>query len=318
MFKHILTPVDGSTLSECALPHAVTLSQAFDARVTLLRVVERNRTSGVSRAIDPLYWQIRKAEARAYLEELASRFEEAGLQPEEALLEGDAAEHIVAFARNHDVDLIVMSTHGQSGLSGWNVSSVVQKVILGMHIPVMIVRAYMCATSEMKPLQYQRLMVPLDGSPRAECILPLATTLARLHECPLLLAHVVAKPEVARRTPPTAKEMELVDQLTERNRQAGAQYLEQLKSQLPSEVETRLLISDNAAVTLHELVKQENIDLMLLSAHGYSGEARWPYGSIALNFIVYGTTPLLIMQDIPEKTAQHMEAERAAMETKGH
>jgi nucleotide-binding universal stress UspA family protein len=318
MFKHILTPVDGSTLSECALPHAVTLSQAFDARVTLLRVVERNRTSGLSRAIDPLHWQIRKAEARAYLEELASRFEEAGLQPEEALLEGDAAEHIVAFARNHDVDLIVMSTHGQSGLSGWNVSSVVQKVILGMHIPVMIVRAYMCATSEMKPLQYQRLMVPLDGSPRAECILPLATTLARLHECPLLLAHVVAKPEVARRTPPTAEEMELVDQLTERNRQAGAQYLEQLKSQLPSEVETRLLISDNAAVTLHELVKQENIDLMLLSAHGYSGEARWPYGSIALNFIVYGTTPLLIMQDIPEKTAQHMEAERAAMETKGH
>jgi nucleotide-binding universal stress UspA family protein len=310
--------VDGSTLSECALPHAVTLSQAFDARVTLLRVVERNRTSGLSRAIDPLHWQIRKAEARAYLEELASRFEEAGLQPEEALLEGDAAEHIVAFARNHDVDLIVMSTHGQSGLSGWNVSSVVQKVILGMHIPVMIVRAYMCATSEMKPLQYQRLMVPLDGSPRAECILPLATTLARLHECPLLLAHVVAKPEVARRTPPTAEEMELVDQLTERNRQAGAQYLEQLKSQLPSEVETRLLISDNAAVTLHELVKQENIDLMLLSAHGYSGEARWPYGSIALNFIVYGTTPLLIMQDIPEKTAQHMEAERAAMETKGH
>jgi len=318
MFKHILTPMDGSTLSECALPHAVTLSQAFDAQVTLLRVVERNRTSGVSRAIDPLRWQIRKAEADAYLEELANRFQEAGLQAEAALLEGHAAEHILTFARNHDVDLIVMSTHGQSGLSGWNVSSVVQKVILGMHIPVMIVRAYMCATSEMKPLQYQRLMVPLDGSPRAECVLPLATTLARLHDCPLLLAHVVAKPEVARRTPPTAEEMELVDQLTERNRQAGAQYLEQLKSQLPSEVETRLLISDNAAVTLHELVKQENIDLMLLSAHGYSGEARWPYGSIALNFIVYGTTPLLIMQDIPEKTAQHMEAERAAMETKGH
>lgn len=318
MFEHILVPVDGSTLSECALPHAVTLARAFDARVTLLRVVERDRTGGLGWAIvDPLRWQMRKAEAGAYLDELVTRFRAAGMRTESALLEGQAAERIVEFVHDRDIGLIAMSTHGQSGLSGWNVSSVVQKVILRAHIPVMIVRAYVCVTSDVMELRYRRLLVPLDGSQRAECVLPLATTLARLHECPLLLAHVVAKPEVPRRTPPTAEEMEWVDQLTEHNRQTGSRYLEQLKPRLSSGVETRLLVSNNAAATLHELVEQENVDLVLLSAHGYTGESRWPYGSIALNFIAYGSTPLLIVQDLPQDELEKTQAEMAAKESKG-
>jgi nucleotide-binding universal stress UspA family protein len=318
MFEHVLAPLDGSALSECALPHAVTLAQAFDARVTLLRVVERAQEAGLDRAIDPSQWQIRKAEAGAYLDQLVPRFQEAGVRAQKALLEGQAAERIVDFVRDHEVDLITISTHGQSGLSGWNVSSVVQKVILRAHVPVMIVRAYICTTTEVKALHYRRLLVPLDGSQRAECTLPLARMLARFHDCPLLLAHVVSKPELPRHTPPTAEDLALANQLTERNRRVGTQYLEQLKSRLPSDVETRLLISDNAAATLHELVEQEGADLVLLSAHGYSGEAQWPYGSIALNFIVYGSTPLLIVQDIPEEEAGRTEAERAAREMKGH
>lgn len=318
MFSHILVSVDGSALSECALPHAVTLARAFDARVSLLRVVERERTNGENQAIDPLRWQMRKAETGAYLDELVNRFQDAGLETQKVLLEGDAAERIVEFVRDHEVDLITISTHGRSGLSGWNVSSVVQKVILRAHIPVMIVRAYMCPTTDVKALHYQRLMVPLDGSQRAECVLPLATALARLHESSLMLAHVVARPEVPRHTPLTEEERELAEQLTEYNRRAGGRYLEQLESRLSADVETRLLVSDNTAATLHELVEQENIDLVLLSAHGYSGEAQWPYGSIALNFIAYGTTPLLIMQDIPEEVAERTQAEKAARETKGH
>lgn len=141
MFDHILVPLDESRLAEYALPHAVTLARAFGARITLLRVVERESSGDLGRAIiDPLRWQMRKAEARAYLGELAARFAEAGLQVDTILLEGPAAERIVEFTRDHAVGLIILSTHGQSGLSGWNVSSVVQKVILRAHVPVMIVR----------------------------------------------------------------------------------------------------------------------------------------------------------------------------------
>jgi nucleotide-binding universal stress UspA family protein len=128
----------------------------------------------------------------------------------------------------------------------------------------------------------------------------------------------VSKPEVPRRAPLTEEEAELIDQITERNRQEGERYLEELKSRLSVDTETRLLISQKPALTLHKLVKEERADLVLLAAHGYSGEVRWPYGSVALNFIAYGTTPLLIVQDISDEERELTAAEKAASESKGH
>ncbi|KPL20567.1 MAG: hypothetical protein AMJ93_11575 [Anaerolineae bacterium SM23_84] len=142
MLNHILVPLDGSLLAECVLSHAVTLAQVFETRLTLLRVVERNQATGLKRAIDPLQWQIRKIEAGAYLDSLVARLNRVGLQAEKVILEGLPPERIVEFTRDHRIGMILISTHGQSGLSGWNVSSVVQKVILHAHVPMMIVRAH--------------------------------------------------------------------------------------------------------------------------------------------------------------------------------
>jgi len=162
------------------------------------------------------------------------------------------------------------------------------------------------------------VLVPLDGSQRAEFTLPLATALASYHECPLLLAHVVSKPEVPRRAPLTEEEAHLVEQLTESNCRKGEQYLEDLRARLDTDVETVLRVSENAAEALHQLVEERDVDLVLLSAHGYSARRKWPYGGVALNFIAYGTTPLLILQDLPEEEMEVTEVEKAARETKGH
>jgi nucleotide-binding universal stress UspA family protein len=121
-----------------------------------------------------------------------------------------------------------------------------------------------------------------------------------------------------RRMPLTDEESQLVERLTDRNREKAAQYLEQIESQIDSPVETRLTVGESIPAALHQLVEEEDIDLVVLSAHGYSGEARWPYGSVALNFIAYGTTPLLIVQDLSREELERTEAERAAEESKGH
>lgn len=94
--------------------------------------------------------------------------------------------------------------------------------------------------------------------------------------------------------------------------------MKQLQSQLSLDVQTRLLVSDDAAATLHDLVDQENVDLVVLSAHGYSGRTKWPYGSMVVNFIAYGTTPLLIVQDLTPDEVERTQAEVAAREYKGH
>jgi len=66
-------------------------------------------------------------------------------------------------------------------------------------------------------------------------------------------------------------------------------------------VKTHLITSDNASVALHQLAEEEDVDLIALSAHGYSGNHQWPYGSMVNNFIMYGKVSLLIVQDLPAK-----------------
>jgi len=318
MLEHMLVPLDGSPLAECVLPHVVALAHAFGARVTVLRILERTRAADPTRSVDPLDWHIRKAEAGAYLDGVAARLQEVGLRVEKGLLEGQAAERIVEFAHTTDVSLVLLSSHGRSGLSGWNISGVVQKIVLRAYMPTMIVRAYHPASGDLDGLRYRRLMIPLDCSQRAECVLPVATKLARFHKSRLLLTHVVRRPELICRAPPMQGDLNLVEQISERNRQEAGRYLKQLQARLSLDIEGHLLVEDSAEAPLHDLVRQENVDLVVLSAHGYSGETKWPYGSVALNFIAYGTTPLLIVQDLSLEELERTQAEMAAREHRGH
>jgi len=309
MFNRILLPVDRSSLAECVLPHAIAVARAFKSQVKLLHVMDVANRESWRRAIDPLNWQIRKAEAETYMNDLTIRLRKAGLPTEMQILEGQAAERVVEFSRHNDIHLIILSSHGQSGLSGWNVSSVVQKIILRAHTSILIVRAYQPTSTAVSGLRYRRLLLPLDGSHRAECTLPAAATLAHSHQARILLAHVIQRPIMPRQTPPTHEDIELADQVVERNRAEAVRYLNGLQSRLSGETQMRLLVSDHAAATLHELGDQEEIDLVLLSAHGLSAITRWPYGSVVCSFITYGAAPLLIVQDVPQDKIASTQAE---------
>lgn len=318
MLDHILVPLDGSLLAECVLSHAVTLAQAFEARLTLLRVVERDQATGLKRFIDPLQWQIRQIEAGAYLDSLVARLNRVSLQAEKVILEGLPSERIVEFTRDQKIGMIIISTHGHSGLSGWNVSSVVQKVILHAHVPMMIVRAHTNPATDIAQMRYQRVLVPLDGSQRAECVLPLAKRLAVFYNSQLLLVHVVVQPEMPRHMPSSEEERQLVDRLTELNQTRAGEYLERLQAQISPNVETRIIVSTAPAASLQDVVEQEHADLVVLSAHGYTSGTRWPYGSITLNFIAYGTTPLLIVQDLSPEELERALAKLTTGQPKGH
>jgi hypothetical protein len=117
-----------------------------------------------------------------------------------------------------------------------------------------------------------------------------------------------------RRTPPSREDVEVADRLVERNQAEAIQYLNDLRSQLSGEVQARVLVSNHVAATLHELVEQEMIDLVVLSAHGHSGLTQWPYGSVVISFITFGTTPVLIVQDLSRDEIQPSLAEILARE----
>lgn len=314
MFKHLLIPLDGSPLAECVLPYVAAMAMEEQTQISLIRVLDPTHASTQPRPVDPFDWQIRKAEAETYLRSVANRLEEIGLHPEIHLVEGKAAETVIEFAREQKVDCILLSSHGQSGISGWNVSSVVQKIILRANLSVLIVRAYATPPPSQDELKFRRILLPLDGSPRAEIVLPAAAALARAHNAEILAVHIVRVPEMPRRTPPTSEDTELSAQLTERNRVEASHYLDQLQSRLDIPLETRVQVAENVIGALHRIIETEAIDLVILSAHGYSGETKWPYGSVVISFIAYGSTPLLVIQDLPPDVVEPTKAEIASRE----
>jgi nucleotide-binding universal stress UspA family protein len=204
--------------------------------------------------------------------------------------------------------LIVLSSHGRSGLTQWGLSSIAQKIILSAQTSLLIVRAHQQDTQTAKLLPgspfYQRILVPLDGSQRAENVLPIIKQLAHFHQSQIHIVQVIQTPEMARQMPLTREDNDLSNRVVARNREEADGYLEQVKSRSSLDgisVQTHLISSESSAVSLHQLAEQEGIDLIALSAHGYSGNHRWPYGSMVNNFLMYGKVSLLIVQDQPAK-----------------
>lgn len=325
MFHRILVPLDGSVLAESVLPHAIAFARAFDAQVTLLRVLEPPTDEMV--AVDPFSWQMAKVEVRTYLDAIVQRLQEIGLSADMLLLEGRAADAVVNYVHNDGIDLIVLSSHGASGLSAWNISSVAQKVIQRATCSVLLLRAYHPAptasgTTIPTPfgadMRYQRILLPLDGSPRAECVLSPAQRLSRYYNAECTLVHVVQKPAMPRRLPLTAEEKMLVERIVTCNWEKAKTYIAELQNRLEGDIHTTILVDDDVAETLHGVVDQEQVDLVVLSAHGYSGKRRWPYGAITSSFIHHGTTALLFVQDLAQTERPLSQAEMLTLEQPGH
>jgi nucleotide-binding universal stress UspA family protein len=321
MFRHILLPLDGSQLAECVLSHILPFAQASNTRVTLLNILDRLNTPYSSRSADALEHAFRKIEAQAYLQKVSGWLRKAGVQAAIALTEGRAADGIIRYAHDHKAELIALSSHGLSGLSGWNISSVVQKVALRAYTSLLIIPAYRPVSQELEDFRYRKVLVAIDGSLRTECVLPVACKIAARHHASLLLVAAVSRPELPAHLPLNSGEVEMVDRVIERNRRFADEYLRQISARFStgqSNIQSIVLICDNSIDALHELVEKVGADLVVLCAHGWSGSCKRPFGSMTLSFIAYGTIPLLILQDLPSDRIVCNQAEIAARETQGH
>lgn len=323
MFGSILVPLDGSAMADRILPHVAAIAQIDGSLITLVRVLETDDVE--STPVDPLAWHFAKAEAQAHLEEAARQLASLNLTCSTVLLEGGAAQRIVEYAQRNSVDLLVLSSHGKGGLSGWNVSGIALKVIHRAGTSIMLVRssyesAEVRREVDVDLVQYRRILAPLDGSQRAESTLPLAGALADRHSAELLVMHVVERPRMIQRVPLSPRDAALVERVVARNKAEADKYLAQVQSRLPQTIQTRILIDDSVTWAIHRLVEQEQVDLVVLSAHGQSCRAEWPYSALVNNFISHGTTSVLILQDLPysetRPTIVEQPAEQPSMPTR--
>jgi len=319
--RHIVVPLDGSKIAECVLPYVVALARATAARVTLLQVLEVAGGMPTARHhIDAVEWEMARAESHAYLASVATRLEAEQVSTVVELVQGRPAEQITSFAKLQSADLIVLATHGDAGPQPWSVGGTVQKVIGSAPTSMLIVPADERLAAGPLTVRLRRMLLPLDCSQRAECILPAATELARRHDAELVLAHVVPEPEMPRRMGPSQEDLDLARRLVERNRNAAQRYLRDVQSRLAGvsdHVQVRVCLAPRRAQTLHELAQREGIDLVILSAHGSTGDAHQRYGTLAAEFLQAGYGPVIILQDLGAQVRDQRPADAPRAERLG-
>ena len=152
MYQKIMVPLDGSELAECVLPHVEAIAKGCGVRaVTFVRVAEPVRLPSTDEGWGFSAEEVKRIESRSravvenYLNQLMNRVKYDGINVQsEVLIGGRAADVIADYANKGKVDLIIIATHGRSGVSRWVWGSVADRVLRSACVPVLMVRAPGC------------------------------------------------------------------------------------------------------------------------------------------------------------------------------
>jgi nucleotide-binding universal stress UspA family protein len=291
----VVACLDGSELGERALPHALAAARALGAPLTLLRVLER--ATGERAPADPMEWEIRRREAREYLERLARGGSTPEAVVEAELIEGKAAEEICRWTAHREAALTVACTHGAGGDSPWALASTARKLLDRAPGSLLLVPA--TAAHADGAARYRRVLVPLDASPQAESVLPIALQIASTQAAELLVVHVVPRPELTEIGPLEAGDLELRDRIVERNERVARTYLDRLRGRLSDSnvtLRTKILVGGDVPSRLARLAIDEHADLLVLAAHGRGARLGTPCGGVTTDLILRSPVPLLIVR----------------------
>ncbi len=296
MFTRLLVPLDGSRLAESSLPAVMEFAQRLDARVTLYHAVERAAPAtvhGDRHLTGP-------SEAESYLGGVTAWLAERGVRANLRVDadSGDVAAGIASAAAAERADLIVLCTHGWSGLRGLLFGRVAQQVLQRGKVPVLLVHPTPAGRSQ--PFACTRILVPLDGSETAEVALPAASELATACRAEILLAMVVPTVETisgeraaATRLMPSAAAALLDSEADEARR-----YLDAVAARLRASGQSPVLhVGRGEPVrALLDAAARADTDLIVMATHGRSGVSAMWAGSVASRIVGHSTRPVLLVR----------------------
>jgi nucleotide-binding universal stress UspA family protein len=279
MLETILVPLDGSPVSEVALPYAEALASVTGGRLILVRAAHAPAFHP-----EPEHEQFSRVEtAEDYLAEIAQALVARGVKNvETAVPYGQAAAWIVDEAEMRHADIIVMSTHDRSGADRWLHGSVAESVVHQASVPVLLIRADNGAAGAALFAKDERaIVVPLDGSALAEAALPTAVDLARCLNGHLILVSVVPEPGdtvtgAAGLGVYVGDEHAL--QVVETD-----DYLSRMQAMLGRQgqaVDTLLMRGDPAS-EIGNVARLYGASAVVMATHGHTGLARAIVGSVA-------------------------------------
>ena len=296
MFRHILVPLDGSSLAESVLPAADYLGRVLQAKITLIHIVEQDASPSVhgERHLTSM------EEAEPYLAEVARRAFTSEVSVEfhvHTAPTSDVARGIVEHQHELTPDLIVMCTHGRSGVRDLLFGRIAQQVVASGRTPVVLMRPEGAAKE--RPFSCRTLLAPTDGTPGHEPGLDVAFALARATRSRLHLLSAVRTlgtltgrhATIGRFMPGTTQAvLEIAQNELETYLQRQVSGFKAQGASVSAEVRR----GDPASVIVETAAACET-DIIVLATHGKAGlEAFWAH-SVAAGVLVKTRRPLLLV-----------------------
>lgn len=306
MYRTIMVPTDGSGFDREAIRVALRIAERTDAKVRLVRVLAAGSLFGVAAAAEgtAIAAEVVRSERDRAWSELYSLAAEcratsrAGISVD--LHVGPVADVLQGYARRNDIDLIVISTHGRSGISRLSLGSVTDSLIRHTTIPVLVVKPPMSYLNPQVREAFKRIVVPLDGSTLAEQILPRVLALAKFEEAEITLLNVLI--------PQSYSQKEIVDPSMpwwDDDISVARSYLFRVAGRLRRSgvpVTTDIVISENVASAIGDFANREKADLIAIATHGRGGLARMFRGSVADAVMHSARASMLVFK--PNKAAE--------------
>jgi len=339
MFQRILVPLDGSEGAERAIPVVARIARASGASIVFIRVVPAPATLGTfgggvhgTVAVEPEIETTEKdlADAGSYLETITTAYagDLAGLNTERDVATGATSPAIFLAARDEYVDLIVMCSHGETGLKRWALGSVAQQAVRHSPVPVLVLNEHGIVPRALYAVHSLRILVPLDGSPQAEtAIEPAAQLIAALAapaQCELHLLRVVDLPSAYGRMKSQAH---MSDSMQEEARKEAETYVQAMTKRLREttfatftpNITSSVAVSTDVAGTIIKRAEQTEssggYDVIAMATHGRGGLKRLVMGSVTEHLLGATRLPLLIVR--PQETETRGEEHSGTVEAEG-
>lgn len=304
MIRTILVPLDGSAFAEQALAVAGALAARAGARLVLATVHAAEATAPFA-APSPV-GETPTGEGAGSLEEYvhdtaAAVAERYGIETIARVLDGPVVESLIHEIRRGGADLVVMTTHGRSGLSRAILGSVADGLVRGIHRPILLIRPAEGKAGERAAREthrFRRILVPLDESELSVRVLPYATEIARLDDAELVLFRAV--PPIIPLDHATAGHGIVIDETDfEYREEAAKTELARIANGLRDqgfEVDTRVVRHVQADVAIADAVRQTGAELIAMATRGHGGVARFLLGSVADQVLRAAPAPLLVVR----------------------
>lgn len=301
MYKRILVPLDGSELAQLTMPFAEKIAGRLGSQIMLLYVSESPEDS--RNPEHQLYLQRMITAAKADIKQYTDKLKRKRIKVESAILVGDAASEIVDYAQKEDFSLIVMSTHGHSGIKRWALGSVADRVLRGTEKPLVLVRAKQVSPDTIAKSIFGKIIVTLDGSRESEAVIPYIEELAGGVEAKIVLLHVI-EPSYRFSTAGGFKYEGYSEKKKKSMKAFYDNYLKGIAASLGRRGidATHQVKFGEVAEVIIKFADETGADFIAMTTHGRSGIKRWALGSTADKVLQSGNTSLFLVKTPTAKT----------------